>query len=235
MKKLIALAKRILGPTYHPLKKFLDAFLFRYRQAYYSQFGEDIFVSKYFADKPQGTYVDIGAFHPRQFSNTYLLYRKGWSGLVVYATPGSSTLFKWIRPRDIAVECAVSNEKKELTFYNWGNHLENTANEAQAQALFKELGEPLKKQVIPSDTLANLVDKHLKERSVDFASIDVEGLDYEVLTSADWERFKPKVIIVESFKFDLDHIQDCEIFQFLKSKGYKLVSWLKPSLIFERA
>ncbi|MFH1178148.1 MAG: SAM-dependent methyltransferase, partial [bacterium] len=51
-----------------------------YGHTYYSQFGEDIVLEKIFSGKNNGHYVDIGAHHPKRYSNTYLLHKRGWSG-----------------------------------------------------------------------------------------------------------------------------------------------------------
>ena len=38
-------------------------------------------------------------------------------------------------------------------------------------------------------------------------SIDCEGVDYSVLTSFDWERYKPTVVAVESHNFSCTSLQ----------------------------
>lgn len=45
----------------------------------FSQYGEDLFVSEYFGGR-KGAYIEIGENHPFRLSNTYFLYRMGWSG-----------------------------------------------------------------------------------------------------------------------------------------------------------
>ena len=47
----------------------------------YSQWGEDQFITEYFKDKEKGIYLDIGCFNPFMYSNTCLLYKKGWTGI----------------------------------------------------------------------------------------------------------------------------------------------------------
>ena len=46
----------------------------------YSKNKEDLYLKKIFKNKNKGTYIDIGAYHPYRFSNTYLLHKKGWNG-----------------------------------------------------------------------------------------------------------------------------------------------------------
>jgi hypothetical protein len=59
----------------------------------YSQEGEDLIASRLFPNQSTGFYVDIGAHHPTRFSNTYLLYTKGWRGINIDPLPGSKELF----------------------------------------------------------------------------------------------------------------------------------------------
>ena len=50
---------------------------FLYKKRNYSQFQEDLFLLDFFKKKSTGKFVDLGAFHPMKFNNTYLLYKKG--------------------------------------------------------------------------------------------------------------------------------------------------------------
>ncbi len=46
-----------------------------------SQFGEDALLGKILP--AHGFYVDVGVYHPHLYSNTYALYKKGWSGIAI--------------------------------------------------------------------------------------------------------------------------------------------------------
>jgi hypothetical protein len=67
----------------------------------FSQFGEDRFLLRYFRDQTSGFYVDVGASHPFSFSNTYLLYERGWRGLNLEPAPDDFALLQRHRPRDV--------------------------------------------------------------------------------------------------------------------------------------
>jgi len=67
----------------------------------YSQEGEDMILRRLFEKQLTGFYVDVGAHHPKRFSNTYFFYKQGWHGINIDAMPGSMKLFEKIRPRDI--------------------------------------------------------------------------------------------------------------------------------------
>jgi hypothetical protein len=73
------------------------------------------------SDKRDGFYVDVGAYHPVLFSNTYFFYLNGWTGINIEARPGSREAFEKVRPRDINLEMGVSLNGGELTYYVIGD------------------------------------------------------------------------------------------------------------------
>src|SRR5580698_8519410 len=83
----------------------------------YSQHGEDLFVRNFFASKKNGFYLDIGASHPFKLSNTYLLYRSGWTGVTVEPIPRLGKLHRQWRPRDTLFPVAVGLQRGELEFF----------------------------------------------------------------------------------------------------------------------
>ena len=78
----------------------------------YSQWGEDQFISQFFKDKDKGIYLDVGCFNPFMYSNTCLLYRKGWQGINIDINPTSIDLFNIARPNDFNI-CTTINDKEE--------------------------------------------------------------------------------------------------------------------------
>ena len=70
-----------------------------------AQFGEDIFISRFFAQKRGGFYVDAGAFHPKRFSNTYVLRKYfGWRGINIDASQEAIALLTKFAPDDIVTQ-----------------------------------------------------------------------------------------------------------------------------------
>src|SRR5581483_8094739 len=88
-------------------------------QLVYSQEGEDLLLARLFDGQKKGFYVDVGAHHPFRFSNTYLLYLNGWRGINIDAMPGSMAAFRKLRPRDINIECMVSQDPRPLRFFQY--------------------------------------------------------------------------------------------------------------------
>ncbi len=47
----------------------------------FSQYGEDLIINKILRKINIGNYLDLGSFHPIHFSNTFILYIRGWRGI----------------------------------------------------------------------------------------------------------------------------------------------------------
>lgn len=209
------------------LKELKLTNLRQYSVESYSQEGEDMILRRIFEHKRKGFYVDVGAHHPKRFSNTYYFYKQGWRGINIDATPGSMQAFNKVRPADLNIEAAISRERKFLTFYMF--------DEPALNGFSKQLSEQrnantqacriIKTIDIETVTLSQILDKHLpKGQLIDFMSIDVEGLDYDVLQSNDWSRFRPEIILVEIPDSSLEDLLDHEITKLLHLQGYVITS-----------
>ena len=217
------------------LAKVKNNYFDSYALKSYSQEGEDMVLRRLFEKQKTGFYVDVGAHHPKRFSNTYFFYKLGWRGINVDAMPGSMTAFNRMRPRDINIEKPVSNKKQLLTYYAF--------NEPALNGFSKELSEERDgkgsyfvkfTKDIETSTLEEILDDNLpKVQSIDFLSIDVEGLDFNVLRSTNLEKYHPKVILVEILNSSLADIQISKIYQFLTDAGYELYAKTVNTVIFK--
>jgi FkbM family methyltransferase len=177
----------------------------------------------------------VGAHRPVQHSNTFHFYNKGWRGINIDATPGSMRLFRTLRPRDINVEAAVSDKNESLTFFCFDQPLLNgfyEESEVQRNILAHKV-HLVSKTKIETRTLTQLLDRFLpRQQRIDFLSIDVEGLDLAVLRSIDWNRYVPRVILIEILSFDFQKLREYEIYNFLSGKGYVFYSRTVNTLVF---
>ena len=98
----------------------------------YSQNGEDLIINRFLNNKKKGFFVDVGAHHPIRFSNTFLFYKKGWSGINIDAMPGSMKYFNKYRPRDINIEMGVGIKKNRSIFYQFNEPALNTFDSKEA-------------------------------------------------------------------------------------------------------
>lgn len=92
----------------------------------FSQNGEDVLINHIFKDIDNGFYIDVGAYHPIKFSNTYKLYQRGWSGINIDALPGSMMNFEKKRKRDINLEIPIYDQENEVTYYQFAENAFNT-------------------------------------------------------------------------------------------------------------
>lgn len=228
----------------HSLKNFIDKNLYylvhlkkmftrNFHKTYYSQSGEDIVVSEIFKKKKDGYYVDVGSFHPVHYSNTYLYYKRGWSGINIDPNPRSIKLFNIYRKRDINLNIGISGISEKKKYYMFNHASCNTFSEEQKDTMIKKsyiklIGE----ESIQCEPLSDILQQYSK-KPIDLLSIDTEGFDLNVLKSNNWEKYRPHVIIVENTEFDLDHAGSDPIYTYLKSKNYTLYAKTGLSLIFK--
>lgn len=202
----------------------------------YSQEGEDMILKRVFEKKHTGFYVDVGAHHPMRFSNTYFFYKKGWRGINVDAMPGSMALFRIFRRRDVNLEIPISAEGKILTYYVFNEPALNgfDVDLSAARNLNSNQYKILGTIDLPTRRLDSVLNEHLPTgQEIDFLSIDVEGLDLEVLKSNDWTKYKPDVILVEVLGSTLADIEGNEITGFLDSHGYKIYAKTVNTVIYK--
>jgi FkbM family methyltransferase len=165
----------------------------------YAQNAEDVVLGRAFPG-PTGFYVDVGAFHPVEESVTKMFYDRGWSGINIEPHPGRIEIFALMRPRDVNVPVAVSKAGGSGLLHvapaHIGGHstLEGEVRERHGseQHGFSEVPVTL-------STLAAVLEEHLPAgRQIDFLKIDVEGHEASVLEGNDWERFRPRAVVVEA-------------------------------------
>jgi FkbM family methyltransferase len=204
----------------------------------YSWEGEDVLVHKIMCDVfgvQKGFYVDIGAHHPFNLSNTALLYSLGWRGINVDAMPGSMALFQTHRPEDINLEIAIAPVPDVLCFSCFdrpglnGFLTEDTVNKHLGR------GARLLQQIsIQTRDINSVLAEHLGGREIDLLSIDVEGFDYDILSSLS-DSFRPRVIITEALgATDVRSLLNMPITKLMEGRGYTLFSRLHFSCIYVR-
>ena len=231
MKKLL---KRVLPKSVITVLRGNLAIRFDwYASKNYSQEGEDMILRYLFASKMEGFYIDVGAHHPTRFSNTYFFYKRGWSGVNIDATPGSMKLFRKWRPRDINVEVAIGREHTAMRFFEFDDPALNSLD-VELSAM-RNTGHScvVREQILMTRTLADVLTEHFPGgRHVDFMSVDVEGMDLDVLQSNDWDFFRPSFVLVECLGTDIRRIDESPIYQFLIGLSYELFAKTVGTFIF---
>ena len=201
----------------------------------YSQQGEDLAIERFFQGKRSGFYVDVGAFDPVIYSNTKLFYDMGWTGINIEANSDKIHRFNTLRPKDINLNVGVSDEAGKLDYFVFNAPALNTFNSANAKRWSEKPGfEILKTHEVEVLPLKDILKLHLNEgQSIDFMTIDVEGWDLKVLASNDWQKFRPKLVLVEEVVKNC--LSDSRVFSFLDDISYELWSIAGGTMIFKDA
>lgn len=190
----------------------------------YSQTGEDRILEWLLDISVEGTYVDVGANHPSYLSNTLLLYQRGWRGINIDGNPDLIKLHNSIRPRDKNVHAVVSDNERNVIFTIAKNSAHSTLSTTFEKLLIKERG--VEKQIsVTSRTLTTILRECGCPMSFDLLTVDVEGHEYEVLSSLCFEEYHPRVIVCEMHEFDLLVPEQNCVYRLLKNNGYELVAY----------
>ena len=195
--------------------------------------GTDLITAELLREVYEGFYVDIGANHPKQHSNTYYLYKQGWSGLVVDGNKYFEDLWLENRPLDKFVTAIVAAEIKEVDFRIFPDDTMSSINPDQIKLYERRFNEEKINSIrTTTTTLSNLKTEYFEEREVHLLSIDIEGEDLNCLLGANFENWKPGVVVIEIKNLSLYNLGSSEIVQFLTSHGYRLISKTPLNAIF---
>ena len=202
-----------------------------------SQDKEDLFIKNFFKNKNKGIYLDIGCFNPLLWNNTYLLYKKGWSGINVDIQKINIDLFNIARPGDINICCALYDKKKFLDLYNLkgeNNSAVMTIDKSHAEKMKFLFKKKIIKKKIETLTFSEMIKNYnIKIDNIDFLNIDTEGSDFNVLKSINIQKYKPKLICIEISKFTKRQDKK-KILNYLKLNNYKFIYKTSVSSFFKK-
>ncbi|HEY2380149.1 MAG TPA: FkbM family methyltransferase [Terriglobia bacterium] len=186
----------------------------------YSQEGEDLILERILEGRDKGFYIDVGAHHPKRFSNTYRFYLKGWSGVNIDATPGSMEPFRTVRPRDRNIEAAISADTRPITFHLYNDPALNSAQPAEVRNIDPARHRVIRQVTVTPRPLSEVLSSVITNgQIIDFLTVDVEGLDLQVLRSNDWQRYRPALVLAEEVR-RADREHEGEITEFMRAQHY---------------
>jgi FkbM family methyltransferase len=173
------------------------------------------------------SYIDIGAWRPVRGSNTFFLYKEGAHGTVVEPNPHLKMIWRATRPRDSYLPVGCGNQKfADLQIFH-PSAASNTFSESFSHEITESQGYEVSQTLsIPLMTLQEIIESHLRETTQPFLlDIDVEGMDFEVLSSFDFPKgLRPIIILIEDMPSQIDMILNPRIDNYLTKHGYKLVA-----------
>jgi FkbM family methyltransferase len=194
----------------------------------FSQFAEDVFIDNYFRGQRDGTWLDIGAFHPRVSSNTLRLRRRGWRGVNVDADDVKVQLFRWFRRRDVNFRALMAGPGGGRAVLRSPEAAEPGSYGSMDRIQFAD--EP---GAEPTRTVTDVLDEAGIDH-LDLVSIDVEGLEGPILEGFPFERVAPALFCVEILAPTLDEVLSSPVTGILSEHGYQLVGWHPPSVFYAR-
>lgn len=211
--------------------------VFGFHTISFSQAGEDVLLWSLFDRKKEGFFIDVGAHHPKRYSNTYLLYRNGWRGINIDPVPNMKKRFDRSRPQDINLNFGISKTEGKMTYHCFNEPGINTFSEEIAKKKVKEhsffyLKSKIEVQVFP---LRDVLEKYLPQdiQNIDFLNVDTEGHDLEVLKSNDFKKFRPKMVLAEALEFDFKNVHENSIVAFMTKQKYEMISFCGGTLFFK--
>jgi FkbM family methyltransferase len=184
----------------------------------YAQNREDVLLARVFPETT-GFYVDIGAADPVEHSVTKYFYDLGWSGINVEPQGDLHARLRAERPRDRNLRLAVSDADGTLVLHVAPTHPGFSTTDADVARAMVERGIEIVDVEVPTTTLAALLDEQTPPE-ITFLKIDVEGAEERVLAGADFDRFRPRVVLVEATEQSSETPRYVHWEHLLLDKGY---------------
>lgn len=211
----------------------------KWRKTSFSQSGEDLIIKYLFdaIDISQPSYIDVGAYHPYNLSNTALFYENGSKGINIEPDPFLFKEFIRYRKKDINLNIGVGEKSSVSDFYVINVPTLNTFSKEQAEKYYLEGDFKIKEVLkIRVETIKSILDSNFNGKFPDFLSLDAEGIDWLILNSINFKDNFPKIICVETISFSSNGngIKEDKIIAFLKTKGYILYADTNINSIFIR-
>jgi FkbM family methyltransferase len=173
---------------------------------------EQHLVREFLGEGP-GFFVEVGAFHPTNGSQSWHLETRGWNGVLIEPQPDRAEILRCER-RATIVEAACStprNAGRKLLLHVAGgmSSLDRTGMVPGANALSTV--------AVEVRTLDEILSNALAPSSIGLLSVDVEGHEIEALEGLDLAHWSPRLILLE------DPVGNLSKYRYMRSRGYVLV------------
>ncbi len=162
----------------------------------YAQNGEDVMLMRALNNVAGGFYIDVGAADPTIVSVTRAFYERGWHGVNVEPTLEHHRRLGEARQRDVNLSQPVSERVAEEMFHfcehpDLSTLMSDVANASASGGLRSE------SRVVQTTTLADIC-RRFAPPVIHFLKVDVEGAEESVLRGADFQRYRPWIVVVEA-------------------------------------
>ncbi len=185
---------------------------------------EKVQVWEFFGFRTDGFYVEVGANDPKMLSQTWLLEKVGWRGILVEPLPDNAELLRRARPNSVVYPVAVSSldQVGEADFHVAGDRSALVPNLKNHKV---EYSSQIRIKVVTMDSIL----EEVRPERIDFLSIDTEGNELNVLKGFDLEKHRPSLMLIEDSVYTLD------VHNYMKTRRYRLIrrtadnNWYVPS------
>lgn len=162
----------------------------------YSQGPEEWLIRDFFQNARNGVFVDVGAYEPVKWSNTYLLERDlGWGGIAVDALEEFAPAYHRERPRTrfFVAFVADSDEGQSAIHVNPSEPAVSSATKAFTELFTRDTAP----RHVPTRSLDGILEESGLE-SFDLLSMDIELGEPTALQHFSIARYKPRLAVIEA-------------------------------------
>lgn len=222
-------------PSIGKIKRFIIAFLHSNSNIKhsYSQHKEDQIIYNLLKcyDLKGAIYIDVGANHPTSISNTYLFYRLGYKGICIEPNKELVKLHKIFRKNDLIISVGCGDKSGIYPFYHSKvpvlssfkfDTFKNSAIQSEKNFWYKEY-----LPVLKLDDITENID--LSYNFIFFLSVDVEGLDFNVLVGSE-KTLKNTLVVCVEYN---DEDSKKNIIDFMIQRGFEIYNQISCNIIFK--
>jgi FkbM family methyltransferase len=196
---------------------------------FYSQCEQDKFLEEnVFKGYKNGTFVDAGAHDGISINNTlYFEKNNNWKGINIEPIKQIYDKLVINRPNSININVAVSNNDGEAEFIQVNGYsemisgLKKDYDNRHLERLKKETieyGGSSESIIVPTKKLETICDEN-NIKHINYLSIDVEGAEFEVIKSINFDK-----VFIDVIGFENNyHDTSIPIIQYLESNNYKIL------------
>jgi len=169
---------------------------------FYSQYGEDKIISDNIPADMQGNILDIGANDGKTLSNSLYFINRGWGATLIEGSPITAEKLQTLHKDNNQVQClnvCLSDKEDTVTFYHNTSHMgvgdaDLLSTIDRDSFLDSNRGNPFEQFEVTCYPFSHC---ELQHETYNIVSIDIEGLDYDILTQIDLGKIGCEILVIE--------------------------------------